>query len=192
MRPKAWPISCVATWTRSVSQTPATQTGRKMKTASLAPQPAAVKERDAFLPAEAHVPQNPVLMVVEVDLAGLGKERVSQFSCDAIEAVVQVGLETVGVVVGVESCQDRKPTLSLRRPACCAQTPPAERWLMACPPQRFSFSLDHAVIGRFRLTVWGTSNLVLTAPIFSPLLRRSFIPGRDTRRPPTGREAHRS
>lgn len=65
-------------------------------------------------------------MIIEVDLASLGKERVSQFSCDAIEAMVQVGLETVGVVVGIESCQERKSTLSLRAPACSAQTTPAE------------------------------------------------------------------
>lgn len=45
-------------------------------------------------------------MVVEVDLASWREERVSQFSCDAVETMVQVGLQTVGVVDGVEACQD--------------------------------------------------------------------------------------
>lgn len=67
-----------------------------------------VIKRGAFLPAKAHVSQDPVLVVVEVDLASLRKERVSQFSCDAVETLVQVGLETVGVVGGIESCQDRR------------------------------------------------------------------------------------
>lgn len=67
-----------------------------------------VIKRDAFLPAKAHVSQNPVLVVIEVDLSGLWKECVGQFSRDAVETVVQVGLEAVGVVDGVESCPDAK------------------------------------------------------------------------------------
>lgn len=45
-------------------------------------------------------------MVVKVDLASWREEGVSQFSSDAVETVVQVGLQTVGVVNGVEACQD--------------------------------------------------------------------------------------
>lgn len=73
-----------------------------------------VIKRDAFLPAKAHVSQNPVLMVIEVDLSGLWKECMSQFSCDAIETMVQVGLEAVGVVVGIEPYQNRKTKALVR------------------------------------------------------------------------------
>lgn len=73
-----------------------------------------VIKRDAFLPAKAHVSQNPVLIVIKVDLSSWWKECVSQFSCDAIETMVQVGLEAVGVVDGIESCQDRKTKTLLR------------------------------------------------------------------------------
>lgn len=62
----------------------------------------------AFLPAKAHVSQNPVFMVVEVDLASWWEECMSQFSCDAVETMVQIGLQTVCVVGGVEACQDRE------------------------------------------------------------------------------------
>jgi len=62
----------------------------------------------AFLPAKAHVSQNPVFVVVKVDLASWREERVSQFSRDAVETMVQVGLQTIGVVGGVEACQDRE------------------------------------------------------------------------------------
>lgn len=61
----------------------------------------------AFLPAKSHVSQNPVFVVIKVDLASWREECVSQFSCDAVETVVQVGLQTVCVVDGVEACQDR-------------------------------------------------------------------------------------
>lgn len=47
-------------------------------------------------------------MVVEVDLASRREERVSQFPRDAVETVVQVRLQTVRVVDGVEACQDRE------------------------------------------------------------------------------------
>lgn len=46
-------------------------------------------------------------MVIKVDLASWREECMSQFSCDAIETMVQVGLQTVCVVDGVEACQDR-------------------------------------------------------------------------------------
>lgn len=62
----------------------------------------------AFLPAKAHVSQNPVFMVVKVDLASWREESMSQLSCDAVKTVVQVGLQTVRVVDGVEACQDRQ------------------------------------------------------------------------------------
>lgn len=68
----------------------------------------------AFLPAKAHVSQNPVFVVVEVDLASWREERVSQFSCDAVETMVQVGLQTVCVVDGVEACQDTETHTYLR------------------------------------------------------------------------------
>lgn len=68
----------------------------------------------AFLPAKAHVSQNPVFVVVKVDLASWREESMSQFSCDAIETMVQVGLETVSVVDGVEACQDRERQTYLR------------------------------------------------------------------------------
>lgn len=41
-----------------------------------------------------------------MDLASWREEGVSQFPSDAVEAVVQVGLQTVRVVNGVEACQD--------------------------------------------------------------------------------------
>lgn len=70
----------------------------------------------AFLPAKAHVSQNPVFAVIKVNLASRGEEGVSQFSCDAVETMVQVGLQTVCVVDGVEACQDRgRHTSELRR-----------------------------------------------------------------------------
>lgn len=47
-------------------------------------------------------------MVVEVDLTGWREERVSQFSRDAVETMVQVRLQTVRVVDGVEACQERE------------------------------------------------------------------------------------
>ncbi len=62
----------------------------------------------AFLPAKAHVSQNPVFVVVEVDLATWREKCVSQFSCDAIETMVQIWLQTVSVVDRVEACQDRE------------------------------------------------------------------------------------
>lgn len=68
----------------------------------------------AFLPAKAHVSQNPVFVVVKVDLASWREECVSQFSCDAVETMVQVGLQTVCVVDGVEACQDRETETYLR------------------------------------------------------------------------------
>lgn len=110
MRPNAWPISCVATWTRSVSQTPATQTGTAGDYFASFTRctSGGVIERGAFLPAKAHVSQDPVLVVIEVDLSSLWKEGMGQFSRDAVETMVQVGLEAVGVVDGVESCQGRK------------------------------------------------------------------------------------
>lgn len=46
----------------------------------------------AFLPAEAHVSKNPVFVVVKVDLACRREECMSQFSCDAVETMVQIGL----------------------------------------------------------------------------------------------------
>lgn len=61
------------------------------------------KTAHAFIPAEAHVSQNPVLVIIEVDLSGLREESVGQFSSDAVETVVQVGLQTVGVVSRVEA-----------------------------------------------------------------------------------------
>lgn len=67
-----------------------------------------------FLPAKAHVSKNPVFMVIEVDLASWREECMSQFSCDAIETMVQVGLQTVCVVDGVEACQDRQTHTYLR------------------------------------------------------------------------------
>lgn len=60
---------------------------------------------NAFLPAEAHVSQNPVFMVVKVNLACCWEECMGQFSCDAVETMVQLGLQTVCVVDGVEACQ---------------------------------------------------------------------------------------
>lgn len=57
----------------------------------------------AFIPAEAHVSQNPVLIIIKVYLSGLREEGVRQFSSDAVETVVQVGLQTVGVVSRVEA-----------------------------------------------------------------------------------------
>lgn len=45
-------------------------------------------------------------MVVEVDLARWREEGVSQLSRDAVETMVQVGLQTVSVVDGVETCQN--------------------------------------------------------------------------------------
>lgn len=68
----------------------------------------------AFLPAKAHVSQNPVLVVVEVDLTSWREECVSQFSCDAVETMVQVGLQTVCVVDGIEACQERERHTYLR------------------------------------------------------------------------------
>lgn len=47
-------------------------------------------------------------MVVKVDFACWREEGVSQFSRDAVETMVQVGLQTVCVVDGVEACQRRK------------------------------------------------------------------------------------
>lgn len=76
-----------------------------------------------FLPAKAHVSQNPVLMVVEVDFASWREERVSQFSCDAVETVVQVRLQTVCVVDGVETCQERERHIPQSRggkPSLCS------------------------------------------------------------------------
>lgn len=68
----------------------------------------------AFLPTKAHVSQNPVFVVVEVNLASWREESMSQFSCDAVETMVQVGLQTVRVVDGVEACQDRERETYLR------------------------------------------------------------------------------
>lgn len=68
----------------------------------------------AFLPAKAHVSQNPVFVVVEVDLASWWEECMSQFSCDAVETMVQVGLKTVCVVDGIEACQDGERHTYLR------------------------------------------------------------------------------
>lgn len=68
----------------------------------------------AFLPAEPHVSQNPVFVVVKVNLACWREERMSQFSCDAVETMVQVGLQTVCVVDGVEACQNRETHTYLR------------------------------------------------------------------------------
>ncbi len=67
------------------------------------------KKTRAFIPAEAHVSQNPVLVIIKVDLSGLRKEGVGQFSGDAVETVVQVGLQTVGVVSRVEAWR-KSPT----------------------------------------------------------------------------------
>lgn len=68
----------------------------------------------AFFPAEAHVSQNPILMVVKVDLARRREESMCQFASDAVETVVQVGLQTVCVVDGVEACQ-KETELCLRQ-----------------------------------------------------------------------------
>lgn len=68
----------------------------------------------AFLPAKAHVSQNPIFVVIKVDLASWREERVSQFSCDAIKTMVQIRLQTVRVVDGIEACQDRKRDTYLR------------------------------------------------------------------------------
>lgn len=140
--------------------------------ASLAPQSAGVTRRDAFLPAEAHVSQNPVLVVVEVDLASLGKERVSQFSRDAIEAMVQVGLETVGVVVGIESCQDRESAASLRAPGLLRSGDTGG--MMGCTPQRLSFNLYYAEIVRSCLTAWEVSNLGCVLNNFFPPIEKKL------------------
>lgn len=53
-------------------------------------------------------------MVIKVDLASWREERMSQFSCDAVETMMQVGLQTVRVVDGVEACQDRETHAKLR------------------------------------------------------------------------------
>lgn len=47
-------------------------------------------------------------MVIKVDLASWREEGMSQFPCDAIKTVVQVGLQAVCVVDGVEACRDRE------------------------------------------------------------------------------------
>lgn len=72
------------------------------------------KNVHAFFPAEAHVSQNPILMVVKVDLARRREESMCQFASDAVETVVQVGLQTVCVVDGVEACQ-KETELCLRQ-----------------------------------------------------------------------------
>lgn len=46
------------------------------------------KTTPAFIPAEAHVSQNPILVIIEVDLSGLREEGVGQFTGDAVETVV--------------------------------------------------------------------------------------------------------
>lgn len=114
MSPRTWPISWAATWTRSVSQTPATETAQlgvcciHYFTHEILKVSANTIKMRAFLPAEAHVSQNPIFVVVKVDLACWREERVSQFSCDAIETMVQVGLPTVCVVDWIEACQNRE------------------------------------------------------------------------------------
>jgi len=69
----------------------------------------------AFLPAEAHVSQNPVFVVVKVNLACWREESMSQFSCDTVETMVQIGLQTVCVVDGVEACQNKETHISESR-----------------------------------------------------------------------------
>lgn len=69
----------------------------------------------AFFPAEAHISQNPVLMVVKVDLACRWEESMGQFSGDAVETMVQVGLQAVCVVDGIEACQYRERHIPQRR-----------------------------------------------------------------------------
>lgn len=64
----------------------------------------------AFLPAEAHIPQNPVFVIIKVDLSGRREESVCQFTCGPIETVVQVGLQTIGVIYWVEACQKKWST----------------------------------------------------------------------------------
>lgn len=87
-------------------------------------------------------------MVVEVDLSGLRKKRMSQFSRDAVETMVQVGLEAVGVVDGIESCQDRKTKTLVR-----ARAAPFRRVVSKSavpnlrPPARYR-SVGHLVPGR--------------------------------------------
>lgn len=68
------------------------------------------KKSLAFLPAEAHVPQNPVLVIVKVDLSGRREESVCQFACDAVKTVMQVGLQTIRVIYRVEPCQKKRST----------------------------------------------------------------------------------
>lgn len=47
-------------------------------------------------------------MVVKVDLPRWGEEGVGQFASNAVKTVVQVGLQTVCVVDGVEACQKER------------------------------------------------------------------------------------
>lgn len=61
----------------------------------------------AFLPAEAHVPQNPVLVIIKVDLSSRREERMGQFTCGAIKTVMEVGLQTICVIYWVEACQKK-------------------------------------------------------------------------------------
>lgn len=78
---------------------------QRMKTEKCAHEEEGVFESKslAFLPAEAHVPQNPVLVIIKVDLSGRREERVCQFTCDAVKTVVQVRLQTIRVIYWVEA-----------------------------------------------------------------------------------------
>lgn len=102
-----------------------------------------LREEPAFLPAEAHVSQNPVFVVVEVDLSRRREEGVSQFSCDAVETMVQVGLQTVCVVDGVEACQEPDGHRQLIMRAVCRPQPAHDGLQQTHPtPQPFLHCLQ--------------------------------------------------
>lgn len=61
-----------------------------------------------FLPAEPGVPQDPILVVVEVDFSVGWEEGVGQFPRGAVEAVVGQGLQAVRVVDGVETWGEKQ------------------------------------------------------------------------------------
>lgn len=62
-----------------------------------------IGQPNSFFPAEAHVSQNPVFMVIKVDLSCWWEEGMSQFSRYAVETMVQVGLQAVCVVDRVKA-----------------------------------------------------------------------------------------
>lgn len=64
--------------------------------------------RVTFFPAEAGVPQDPVLVVIEMDFPVGREEGVGEFPGGAVEAVVDQGLQTVRVVDRVEACEKKK------------------------------------------------------------------------------------